>query len=286
MIANISPSSSCTEHTLNSLRYADRVKELRKEKNENFVEKESNDLLSQMLMPRNHNTTVKYNVETKRQSNNEKVDKDNNKGGVHINDIYQPQNQNKIHNSSNSKPKVQNNNNIIANINAFSNNNTNINNYINKNNKNTNNIINNNTSNKSKYKNIVINNEDDLQKLSNEHEKLINTILNEEEDFISDHRKHIDDVVELVKQEMILINEVDKPGSDIDIYVSSLDKLLKEKEEKIQGTRSRLKDFNNLLRDEEYLSQLYFTYQQKFGINDNRKSKDNVDDFDDLLDDK
>ena len=31
MIANISPASSCSEHTLNTLRYADRVKELKKE---------------------------------------------------------------------------------------------------------------------------------------------------------------------------------------------------------------------------------------------------------------
>lgn len=31
MIANISPAASCCEHTLNTLRYADRVKELKKE---------------------------------------------------------------------------------------------------------------------------------------------------------------------------------------------------------------------------------------------------------------
>jgi kinesin family protein 2/24 len=31
MIANISPASSCCENTLNTLRYADRVKELKKE---------------------------------------------------------------------------------------------------------------------------------------------------------------------------------------------------------------------------------------------------------------
>ena len=31
MIANVTPSNSCTEHTLNTLRYADRVKEMKKE---------------------------------------------------------------------------------------------------------------------------------------------------------------------------------------------------------------------------------------------------------------
>lgn len=31
MIANVSPAAGCCEHTLNTLRYADRVKELKKE---------------------------------------------------------------------------------------------------------------------------------------------------------------------------------------------------------------------------------------------------------------
>lgn len=40
---------------------------------------------------------------------------------------------------------------------------------------------------------------------------------------INGHRKHIDDVVDLVKQEMVLLNEVDKPGSDVEEYVNNLD---------------------------------------------------------------
>ena len=52
MIANISPCSSCAEHTLNTLRYADRVKELKKEKNE---EKDANEVMANLLMmPRQH----------------------------------------------------------------------------------------------------------------------------------------------------------------------------------------------------------------------------------------
>ena len=34
MIANVSPANSCCEHTLNTLRYGDRVKELKKDRNE------------------------------------------------------------------------------------------------------------------------------------------------------------------------------------------------------------------------------------------------------------
>ncbi len=40
----------------------------------------------------------------------------------------------------------------------------------------------------------------DINKLSEEHEKLIQIILKNEEDLISDHRTHIDDMVEIVKE--------------------------------------------------------------------------------------
>lgn len=46
---------------------------------------------------------------------------------------------------------------------------------------------------------------------------------------INGHRQHIDDVVDLVKQEMMLLHEVDKPGSDVEEYVSSLDAILVHK---------------------------------------------------------
>jgi len=51
----------------------------------------------------------------------------------------------------------------------------------------------------------------------------VEVILEEEEDMISGHRQHIDDVVDLVKQEMMLLHEVDKPGSDVEDYVLQLD---------------------------------------------------------------
>jgi kinesin family protein 2/24 len=48
MIANISPASNCCEHTLNTLRYADRVKELKKDATGKPMSKE--DKLSKELM--------------------------------------------------------------------------------------------------------------------------------------------------------------------------------------------------------------------------------------------
>jgi len=50
MIGNISPSSGACEHTLNTLRYADRVKELKKPSEEKNAQLSSIDLLAQQLM--------------------------------------------------------------------------------------------------------------------------------------------------------------------------------------------------------------------------------------------
>lgn len=49
MVANISPSSACCEHTLNTLRYSDRVKELKKENRQP---------VNPLMLPRNMNSKV------------------------------------------------------------------------------------------------------------------------------------------------------------------------------------------------------------------------------------
>lgn len=47
---------------------------------------------------------------------------------------------------------------------------------------------------------MKITSEEELQELSQKHERLIEVILAEEEEVITLHRQHIDDMVELVKQ--------------------------------------------------------------------------------------
>lgn len=56
MIGNISPSFSCCEHTLNTLRYADRVKELKKgtQKTKKRKINPQDDLAAQLMLPRQH----------------------------------------------------------------------------------------------------------------------------------------------------------------------------------------------------------------------------------------
>lgn len=51
----------------------------------------------------------------------------------------------------------------------------------------------------SKYLNFEIKSDEDFQKVSSEHERLINQILQEEEHFISLHKTHIDDCVDIIK---------------------------------------------------------------------------------------
>jgi len=50
MIANVSPAGSCVEHTLNTLRYADRVKEMKKESAEGKTNKKKTDAESKADM--------------------------------------------------------------------------------------------------------------------------------------------------------------------------------------------------------------------------------------------
>lgn len=310
MIANVSPCLSCSEHTLNTLRYADRVKELRKERNDKDLlakeEKDPSEVLAQMLMmPRQHTKTVKYNLEVKKNLGIQ-IDKDNKivsgnaqnannqaaKGPLHINQLINSknfviskdknnnnmaENINKNYNDNNNYNQKNNNNqygsqksyddNMLFNNNIYMNLNNNIkenqkgtrtnsaktpnpnnfnapdlmrqdnnngvyNNYAknqvknnlatnNQEQRSNNNLILANVNNQmnnlnvnqnnfegeidfdnyiSKYSFSAIRSEDDFQKLSNEHEKLINNILQEEEEFIQLHKNHIDEVVDLVKQ--------------------------------------------------------------------------------------
>ena len=95
MIANISPALTCSEHTLNTLRYASRVKELRAKPeikigqgnvnlNFNKNEKDNNklDLATIMMMPRQHDKSIKYELDNNNNCgnivNNNKIKKNKN----------------------------------------------------------------------------------------------------------------------------------------------------------------------------------------------------------------
>jgi len=97
----------------------------------------------------------------------------------------------------------------------------------------------------------------DLDELARQHDRLIGTILAEEEELITAHRQHIDNMVELIKEEMVHLNNVDRPGSDVDAYVSGLDRILRLKAGYITDIRSRVDVFKDHLSQEDSLSRKF-----------------------------
>ena len=50
-----------------------------------------------------------------------------------------------------------------------------------------------------------IKNDEEYQQISNIHEDLINEILKEEDDFVTEHKNHIDDMVKSIKDEISIL---------------------------------------------------------------------------------
>ncbi|XP_054806735.1 kinesin-like protein KIN-13A isoform X2 [Prosopis cineraria] len=82
----------------------------------------------------------------------------------------------------------------------------------------------------------------------------INAILEEEEALIAAHRKEIEDTMEIVREEMKLLAEVDQPGSRIDNYVTQLSFVLSRKAASLVGLQARLARFHHRLKEQEILS--------------------------------
>ncbi|MED6210282.1 Kinesin-like protein KIN-13A [Stylosanthes scabra] len=85
-------------------------------------------------------------------------------------------------------------------------------------------------------------------------DKNISAILEEEEALIAAHRKEIEDTMEIVREEMKLLAEVDKPGSQIDSYVTQLSYVLSRKAASLVGLQARLARFQHRLKEQEILS--------------------------------
>lgn len=65
---------------------------------------------------------------------------------------------------------------------------------------------------------------------------------------------------------MMLLHEVDKPASDVDVYVQNLDAILQHKSDLINMLRQRLQTFRSHLKKEEILSKKF--YEQRAQIMD------------------
>ncbi|XP_048614761.1 kinesin-like protein KIN-13A isoform X3 [Brassica napus] len=87
-----------------------------------------------------------------------------------------------------------------------------------------------------------------------ETEENIDALLEEEETLITAHRKEIEDTMEIVREEMKLLAEVDKPGSMIENYVTQLSFVLSRKAAGLVSLQARLARFQHRLKEQEILS--------------------------------
>ncbi|KAL7603758.1 hypothetical protein Lser_V15G18183 [Lactuca serriola] len=81
----------------------------------------------------------------------------------------------------------------------------------------------------------------------------LNALLKEEEDLVDAHRKQVEDTMNIVRVEMNLLVEADKPGNQLDDYVAKLNTVLAQKAAAILQLQNRLAHFQKRLRDHNVL---------------------------------
>ncbi|KAL2929223.1 Kinesin-like protein KIN-13B, partial [Bienertia sinuspersici] len=81
----------------------------------------------------------------------------------------------------------------------------------------------------------------------------LNVLLKEEEDLVASHRGLIDETIKLVTEEMNLLIEAEQPGNQLDDYVSKLNSILSQKAAGILKLQSQLANFKRRLNDHNVL---------------------------------
>lgn len=81
----------------------------------------------------------------------------------------------------------------------------------------------------------------------------LDALLQEEEDLVNAHRKQVEDTMNIVREEMDLLVEADQPGNQLDDYVTKLNSLLAQKAAGIRQLQTRLAHFQKRLKDHNVL---------------------------------
>ncbi|KAF6176330.1 hypothetical protein GIB67_011119 [Kingdonia uniflora] len=81
----------------------------------------------------------------------------------------------------------------------------------------------------------------------------LNALLKEEEDLVSAHRKQVEDTIDIVREEMKLLVEADQPGNQLDDYISKLNTILSQKATGILQLQNRLAHFQRRLNEHNVL---------------------------------
>ena len=284
MIANISPALICAENSLNTLRYADRVKELKKEKTdkpENIITNKQNDLNQDiarlMMMPRNPNNSVKYQLDSKDKVFNKinsiklqkPIEKPIESSHMFKNLEYDGFVALKPKSNSNQVESLENKENVKFNFPNFeifeakkpievkntqviqpSSNNLKFNENIDFI-YNFNYYKNNSIDKENKTKELL---ESQIKELTIKQENLINQILKEEDNLQHNHREHIDFKVDQIKNHMGLINSLEQSNSDINNYLQQTESHLNNEIQKINKMKETIKNFKLMLDSEAEIS--------------------------------
>ncbi|KAF8027555.1 hypothetical protein BT93_E0457 [Corymbia citriodora subsp. variegata] len=81
----------------------------------------------------------------------------------------------------------------------------------------------------------------------------LDALLQEEEDLVNAHRKQVEDTMNIVREEMDLLVEADQPGNQLDGYVTKLNAILAQKAAGIRQLQNRLAHFQKRLKDHNVL---------------------------------
>ncbi|XP_043699193.1 kinesin-like protein KIN-13B [Telopea speciosissima] len=81
----------------------------------------------------------------------------------------------------------------------------------------------------------------------------LNALLKEEEDLVSAHRKLVEETIDIVREEMKLLVEADQPGNQLDDYISRLNTILSQKAAGILQLQNRLAHFQRHLNEHNVL---------------------------------
>lgn len=80
-------------------------------------------------------------------------------------------------------------------------------------------------------------------------EKEVDAILKEENDLVNAHRKLIEDTMDIVREEMDLLVQVDSPENQLDEYIHKLNVILSHKAAGVVQLQNRLGQFRSHLHD-------------------------------------
>eukprot|EP00268_Persea_americana_P033147 TRINITY_DN3288_c0_g3_i3.p1 TRINITY_DN3288_c0_g3~~TRINITY_DN3288_c0_g3_i3.p1 ORF type:complete len:463 (-),score=108.33 TRINITY_DN3288_c0_g3_i3:420-1808(-) len=82
----------------------------------------------------------------------------------------------------------------------------------------------------------------------------LDALLKEEEDLVVAHRRQVEETIDIVREEMKLLVEADQPGNQLDEYISKLNTILSQKAAGILNLQNRLAHFQQRLNEHNILS--------------------------------